>query len=303
MFKNSIKILMSRFQLVWAIIIYYAVVTVILGSLGIYVLQPTIEAIKDSDIYADLIGLFDSIFSGEQTLQGFSGGLMEIYDNVKANVFTRMSVIQSTTAFLFVIAVFARIAYGVIELPTVVMLDGHLSSKASYSFAGKIILHGWRSALQQLIKMLFSLPCDIFIIASVWGLSFLFGVPAVRYFVPFLMILALLLLIPLRLQLFSCWTPGVVADSKKLFAGFFSGVRIAFARGRMRVYSLYFAMVLLIFAIVVFFGIFTLGAGLVVIVPLSILLLNIANTVVYYSYNGKRYYVDQETIITTPIVE
>ena len=55
----------------------------------------------------------------------------------------------------------------------------------------------------------------------------------------------------------------------------------------------------IIIALNIFVGLFTLGAGLLISIPVSMLFVSILNMTLYYGKNGKRYYVDG-TVITPP---
>jgi hypothetical protein len=305
LFKNSLKILMSKFPKVWSILLYYIIASAIIGALSVTVLIPLINSFREAGLGAQLIELFDKMFAGTLGgIQGFFSGLADIFNIFSANVLNSAAVWGSLWIFVFVIVVVARFAFGLIEYPITVIIDGHMSSKVSYSVTGKFLLHSGRSSLFQLSKMLFSIPADLVIWGGLYGISFLFGVDGVRFFTPLIMIAWFLFAVPLKMQLFSCWAPGLVSDKKKMFPAFFSGLKIAFGKGRgMKIYSAYFATVFLTFTLALFFGIFTLGVGLLILAPAAVLFANVLNTVIYYSYNGKRYYADAETVITTPKVE
>jgi len=303
MFKNAVKILLSRFHQVWSLLLYYIVAVTVVSALGVTVLMPAITRLLESSIPAETVALFDSLLNGG-SIQEFVKGLSALTSHIAGDLLTQPSVFGSLWIFVLVIIIVGRFIFGMVEYPTAVAIDGHMSENASYSFTGKFLLHSGRSSVYQLAKMLFSIPTDAVILFGLYGLSFLWFVAPLKFFTPLIMVAFFLFVMPLRYQLFSCWAPALISGQKKLFPAFASGAKIAFGKGLgLKIYSCYFVGVFLASALAVFLGVFTLGAGLFIFIPVSVLFFNILNNVVYYSYSGKRYYVDAETIINTPVIE
>jgi len=302
MLKNTFKILASRFHQVWGLLMYYIIALAVISGLSVVVLIPVFNAFGDADIPGQFLNLFNRLFLLEfATLQDFLNEFVIITESISGILFLPSNITGYIIMFFVLIVVVARFAFGLAQYPTVVLIDAHMSSNASYNFSGKYILNIGRSSVYQLGKMLFSILADAIIIGGLYGLSWLFYVPNLRIFTPAIMIVFFMFTVPLKMQLFACWAPAIIAGRKKLFQALSAGAKITFGKGRgLKIYTCYFFSVFLFTALTVFLGVFTLGAGLLILAPVCVLFSNVLGTVIYYSGHGKRYYADSETVITSP---
>ena len=64
-----------------------------------------------------------------------------------------------------------------------------------------------------------------------------------------------------------------------------------------RIYGTMVLYLLTVIAVNIFFGLFTLGVGLFVTIPLTFYFMTVLNSTLYYQNNNLRYYIDKNTII------
>jgi hypothetical protein len=171
-----------------------------------------------------------------------------------------------------------------------------MSSAAKLGFTSRFIRRFGAGALYQLNKLALSLPVDIAIFAVLYAVSLLTGVPVLVVFVPFLMMLAFILLFTLRIALLGGWAPALLEYQKRVSVSF--GLALKAAKGKFGynyvVYLLYF-IAAMVFN--VFFGLFTLLVGLILTVPLTLFFLKVLNCAVFRQNAGLRYYVDKDVVV------
>ncbi|HEY8390417.1 MAG TPA: hypothetical protein VIL26_05650 [Clostridia bacterium] len=303
-FKHSFKILVAKFSLVWNILFYYAMATIIIASIGAAVLIPLIETFKSMGLAQDFSGILISLFQNE-SLQIVSEKFMKLYFRIINEFLVIPKVGWSLRIFLLgIIGVLARLLYGFCEMAVLSVLEGHMSANAKYSFAGAYLSNLGKSIKYQFFKMLFTLPYDIILILVLYAMTFLFKITAIRLFLPLLIMIVLILLVAFRLTSLSLWGASIAVDKKGVFKGFGYNLKQVFKKKNFfQIYSAFVVVVVLAIAVNVFVTFFTLGAGLLLTVPLTILWLNCLNMTSYYIATGRRYYIDSDTIYTSPTVK
>ncbi|HEY8419273.1 MAG TPA: hypothetical protein VIL03_02450 [Clostridia bacterium] len=301
-FKNAFKILVTKFSLTWHVLIYYLFITIIIASIGAAVLIPFFETYKAMGLGQEfnkiIITLFQSNSFEEVSVQ-FKGLYIRIIDEFLA--VPRVG--WSLRIFLLgIIGVLARLLYGFCELSIVSVLEGHMSANAQYSFSGAYLSNLGKSIKFQFFKMLFTLPYDIFIVFSLYLMTYLFKVPGLALFAPVLIMGVLILLVAFRLTAMSHWGASIIVDNNGVFKGLVQGLKLVFKRKNfLSILSSFIVLVIIAIALNIFITFFTLGAGLFLTVPLTILWCNCINMTSYYMATGKRFYVDSDTIYTSPV--
>ena len=179
-FKHSFKILIARFSLVWNILMYYLIITIIISSLGAAVLIPIIETFKEMGLAQDFNAIIVSLFQNESP-QALSTKFMDLYFRIINEFLVIPKVGWSLRIFLLgIIGILARLLYGFGEMATLSVLEGHMSANARYSFGGAYLSNLWKSIKYQTSKMLFTLPYDLFIVFVLYLMTFLFKIAAFR---------------------------------------------------------------------------------------------------------------------------
>lgn len=297
-FKNALKLLVSKFGLVWMLLLYITVFAVLLVSLSLPFALPLINLLKSSGIIERVNILFNSIVNG-QPIDVWFDHIYEIMLSFKELLATNGFAAFNTAMLLFLIlGVCYRFFLGLYEIPLTCVLEGVMSSGARMGFMSCFIASLGKSCKYNLVKMLYTLVFDILIFAAIFQLFELFGIAVIRMFAPFIIMLVFILLSAVRYTLISMWAPSIVVGKEKIFSGFaFSAKRSFKFLGS--VFSTFFLTWTLIITFNIVFGLFTFGAGLIATIPISMLFIAIVNMTIYYGKNNRRYYVDS-TVITPP---
>lgn len=302
-FKNSFKILVAKFSLVWNILVYYVISAIIIASIGAAVLIPFFETFKEMELSQDFNKIIVSLLQN-RSLEEVSVQFMDVYTRIMDEFLTIPQVGWSLRIFLLgIIGVLARLILGFCELSILSVLEGHMSANAKYSFTGAYLSNLGKSIKYQFSKMLFTLPYDIFTVFVLYLMTYLFKVPGLALFLPVLIMGVFIILVSFRLTVMSHWGASIIVDNNGIFKGLAQGLRLVFNKKNfLSIFSSFLVMVILAVALNVFVTFFTLSAGLFLTIPLTILWCNCINMTSYYMSTGKRYYVDSDTIYTSPIV-
>lgn len=289
-FRNAIKLLISKFGLVWVLLLYIVMVGVVVFGLSI----TFILSVRNDFIAAGIGNMVTQLFSLFINGAAFSEiGLQfsNIIEAVKTLFLSSPQTIINTTLIAVIVILVFRFIFGWYELPLICVIESNMSSGARISFTGCMIGNLGKSVKFVLVKMIFTVLYDALIFFIVYQLLGLFKISVMIMFAPFIIMLFILTTTAFRYSLISMWAPRVGVEKGKIFASFGYSVKMCF-KNFGSVYSSFLVLWTLLIAFNFIVGLFTFGAGLLLSIPISLLLLNNMNMTIYYGKNGKRYYVD-----------
>lgn len=299
MFRNSMKLLFANFSTVWKTMIYYILVTGLLVGL-VYPVWGMLGDAFNAD--GAVTALFDNIMSINIASNLFTA-LSDLYVglnllfNALLNLFTTnvgLAIYISFLAFYLI-----SFLYGLADLPMQETLFGYMSNLTKYGYAHSFVRKIGKSALLQLFRCLIMLPFSafiVFLVMKILSLSTIGG--AIIYIIPFLLIFTICVYFAFKRTLFSGWIPAIVVYDCNIFVGLKRGFKAVFRRF-WKVLSNALVIMLIIFAINYIFGV----PAIFIVAPISILILNIFEMVMFYGSQGMRYYVDLDTIVTPKKLE
>lgn len=289
-FKNAFKLLLSKFRYVWTILAYLAVMFIVLLSLGLTFLLPVIRALTAAGV-GDMLNAALVTFLNGGTILGLFTAFGEVLVTVK-NVFaTDAKTFVNSMLFVVLVATVAyRFLMGLYELPLVSVIQGFMSDNARYSYMTKYVALFGTSVKFSLVKMLVMTAYDsLMYIVTFYITRFCSTISLIL--APTALTFSLLIFLSFRYALISAWSPAVVVEGKKIFPALWISIKHAF-RHMGSLFSLFFIVWLIAFALNVFVGIFTFGVGLLVSAPVTMFFINLVNMTFYYGRAGKSYYVD-----------
>lgn len=289
-FKNAFKLLLSKFRYVWTILAYLAVMFIVLLSLGLTFLLPVIRALTAAGV-GDMLNAALVTFLNGGTILGLFTAFGEVLVTVK-NVFaTDAKTFVNSMLFVVLVATVAyRFLMGLYELPLVSVIQGFMSDNARYSYMTKYVALFGTSVKFSLVKMLVMTAYDsLMYVVTFYITRFCSAISLIL--APTALTFSLLIFLSFRYALISAWSPAVVVEGKKIFPALWISIKHAF-RHMGSLFSLFFIVWLIAFALNVFVGIFTFGVGLLVSAPVTMFFINLVNMTFYYGRAGKSYYVD-----------
>lgn len=289
-FKNAFKLLLSKFRYVWTILAYLAVMFIVLLSLGLTFLLPVIRALTAAGV-GDMLNAALVTFLNGGTILGLFTAFGEVLVTVK-NVFaTDAKTFVNSMLFVVLVATVAyRFLMGLYELPLVSVIQGFMSDNAKYSYMTKYVALFGTSVKFSLVKMLVMTVYDsLMYVVTFYITRFCSAISLIL--APTALTFSLLIFLSFRYALISAWSPAVVVEGKKIFPALWISIKHAF-RHMGSLFSLFFIVWLIAFALNVFVGIFTFGVGLLVSAPVTMFFISLVNMTFYYGRAGKSYYVD-----------
>lgn len=292
-FKNAFKNLIAHFGVVWAVLLYITAVGAVLIGLSMPFLLPVFDALDGAGVFTGIADSFSTLL-GDGGWNGFWQGMYGVYSAI-THVFDSNSRVVSLTVWFIVVILMVsfRFFFGLYEVPLATVLDGRMSCNAHYGLGGKFFSTLTVSVRYSLAKMPIMVAFDALTVGAVYGLGKWLGM---GFILPFAAMTVIVLLRSFRSGLLACWAPAV-ADGCGVLRGFARSAEIFFKRFG-SIYSTFLVTWMLIVAISLFLGIFTLGVGLLIAVPFSMSCFGYLGITEYYNKTGKRYYIDG--VVFTP---
>lgn len=303
LYKNAFKLVMSNTKLVWKVLLFLLINSiVIIGLLYVFSL-PIIEVLSDHNWFGELQSIYYS-FLNNMSIADFvnqiSGAIKDFVDIIVANSDTLLVNIIFFIFTLFFVNTFLNGFYGLVIAN---IMYNYMSNKIKYGFMASFIETFYKNIKYNLLNIVTKLPIDIAIYAIVIMAFELFSLGgAYAFFAPFIIVLAFIVLRALKLTYFTSWAPAIIIFDKTIAKDIDKGLLVT-RRKLKRVFSESLYVILTVFALNVFVGFATFGVGLIITIPFSIVLVSCFNMVVFYSSYGMRYYVDETNVIVPKKLE
>lgn len=298
-YKNSIKIVFSNFNIVWKSMVYFLQFFVVIAGLLYLAINPIFSLLEKSGFVANFLDVYSG-FLKSLNLSEFLISLKDLGEQL-VNIFTAnmSSIWLNFTCIALILGFLLVVGTNLVVYPMSYSLNYYMGSINNYGFFSSFSDTFGKSLKFTLIKYFVSLPIDFINIVILYFTLKLFnsGVWIISFLAPFITILILVLLLALKCSLFACWIPTMVTMNYNVWKSLGVGIKTSF-RYFWKVYGTAVGMVLTIIALNVFLGIFTLGVGFLVSIPISFLLVSAFGMVVTFEGVGNRYYVDVYNVVT-----
>jgi hypothetical protein len=155
-----------------------------------------------------------------------------------------------------------------------------------------------KAAKFHLAHLLLTLPFDI--IAAIVVLTVMyFALPMFGLATMFFVILSVVILVALRMTLFSMWLPEYICQKSGVWKALRTSVYLSFGKF-FKLFSGYLIVVLFMLAANIFLIVYTFGVGVIILLPLSNMLLMCYYFVGYYRQERKSFYVSYDTVVEPP---
>lgn len=298
-YKNSIKIALSNFNIVWKSMLYFLLVTLGLGAALYLTIMPVYNLLRSSGFTMEVVDVYTK-FLTSLNLTNLLLSIKELGIELVAILTANISSIWfSFVLVALIFGFFTAILHNLSILPMCNSLNYYMGSINSYGFFSSFQDTFGKSLKITLIQYLVSLPVDI-LIGAIFIFSFrLFNASwwVISFLAPFLIMLILILLLSLKCSLFICWIPTMVTMNYSVWRSLGLSLKTSFKHyGRTLAISVGFVLTLI--PLNLFLGLFTFGVGLLVSIPTSFLLYSAFGMVTTFEGLGMRYYVDVYNVVT-----
>ncbi len=297
-YKNAIKILFSNFSLVWKMMLYFLFVFAVSCGLMFLLVNPILNTIENAGFYEGFVDLYSDFISNLdlpkffQDLSLYIDNLFEfIVDNMSSLWFWFLGI--AFVAF-FLVSFFLSLA-NMAVCNSLHLYIGSMNKQGFFTSFGECF---GKSLKFHLVKFLFVLPFNIFygwlflLILKLFGISWYLNLLAI-----FVIVVGFVLLFAFKTMIFSVWCPTYVVLNYGIFKALRTSIKTVFKRFA-RFFGAAVGIVLTIFVLNVFLGLFTFIVGFIVSIPISFMLYNVYGMVSIYEGQGMRYYVDVYNVIS-----
>lgn len=296
--KHTAGIFISKFGLVYKIIVYFLIVVLLVGAITFAVAHPAIQKLVekagDTSFVMHAKNGFAKLLRGNDAFLDEFRLANDSFGEIAATVKTAKGEWTALTVTFFV--AFAVVTYllALSALPFSDILRNFMSSKSEFGFMSNLVANAGRAALYALLYTLFVFTSQV-AICILTVLVFLELIPKLGVLSFSVCYLILTLLSALKSTIFAGWLPATVTENVGVFKGFGVGLR-AIGKRFMRSFWTFVFLSWLLTALISAFGVLTFGVGLIIAIPSAFILHRIVELVLYFDACGYRYYIDAQTV-------
>lgn len=303
--KHSANLLLSKFSLVYKLMLYCAIVVAIFTGIGIGVIvpltRPLVNGIVGTGFFEHLSETVSLFFQGDVNYSTALQNLNNDITAIGAVIQNNYAALTGSIILIVVFFVLAGMFIGLADIPTVDILNNFMTSKSRYGFSSNFIDNIKLSVKYNLVKVLVTLVFDVGILAlAVYLTTLIFSVNSL--FALFLFVFMAVGISAVRQSFTSLWLPAIVADNGKIFASLKYSI-VTTTKRFAKFFGTYFIVYLIIASIGILFTLSTFGVGFVFMVPGSMLFTRCLEMVFYYTLNGKSFYTSVDKIVKPDVVE
>ena len=296
--KNTNSIFFSKFSLVFRIILFMLILTIITSVLAFSIVAPISKDLR-KDITKVGIGYKVVNYVGSSlTGEGYAEARADLLDAIRQidDVMGNWSgeVIGSIVVLIFIMLIFA-ILYFMAYYTIADILHHFMSSNSKYGFAANYIAN-MKTSFQ------FSLLYTLYVIAM-YVIGFAFAILMGLLIGKIHAILGLFIMFALAIATLACrralvafWMPAMVSKGLSVTDAFAKNIESL--KGKFwRFFCEYYVLYTLAIAAFIVFSIVTFGVAVLIVYSAAWLYMQIKDMVEYYHLNGMKYYVDEQKVI------
>jgi len=297
LYKNSIKLLFSNFNIVWKIMLYFFSIFVLMAFLVYLLINPVIRIIDNAGFFGQIVDLYKTFLSTLNLTDAFAN-LSVIVENIFEFILSNISKVWFYFLGIAVIIFFVKtILFNLSNWASCVSLNFYMGSMTKQGFFASLSDNFGRNLKVQLLYYVVTLPINILYVTILIASLQLFRISwIVSVITIFALVVGFVLLMAFKSCLFSAWIPTIIVTNYGVFKSLKFGVRFVFKHFG-RVFSNAIGIVITIAILNIVFGLFTFMVGLLISIPISYLLNNAFGMVVVYEGQGMKYYVDIYNVI------
>lgn len=295
MFKNSCKLLCANFGEVWKLLVYHILSLAFgVGLLAVF--------------YKDYFNFAEIVYSKANMQMVWDTGTM--YGSTFANALTIVanfiiyffeamfaSSIGKGIYFLIVVVILLPLLMNIGKVVTCELMYGYMSACQKQSFTGTFLKTLKTSLAYSSVKVFYALPFNFLILSAMWGLTRINN-NVFDYFMPFVFVIISALLMAFKELLNAGWAPAKVVYNHNVVSSYTIGMRAVFRKGE-RVFSTALIIYLLVIVLSMVLGLY----AIIIILPIVSPFIHIFEMVAFFSNQGMRFYVDNETILSPKRLE
>jgi len=297
LYKNSLKILFSNFNIIWKSVLYFLITALISMVLLYLCVNPVYKLLLNNGVVDEAINIY-SDFMASLNFSEMCKSISELVETFFEIILTNISKIWINFTGVALITLFLSVFLNNLTIMAFCnSLHYYMGSMNKLGFYSSFFDVLKKNLKVQITYFIISLPIKIInflIIMMIFRLvtiSWFWSIVGV-----FILVLSWVILLAFKFTLFSGWVPTMVIMNYGVFKSLKVSVKNAF-RQFPRIFGNAIGVVLTLLCVYML-GIFTFFVGLIVIIPASYLFYSSFGMVSTYESQGMRYYVDIYNVIT-----
>lgn len=295
MFKNSCRLLCANFAEVWKLLVYH---------------------ILSFAICVGLLAVFYKNYFDYSALASEKAGLNEVwetgtlYGGTLANALTVIANymvyflqfmfkgnVGIAIYFCLIIFILLPILLNMGKIVTCELMYGYMSACQKQSFTGTYLKTLKSSLAYASVKALYALPFNFIIMLAMWGITRVNN-NVFDHLLPFIFVIIAAVLMAIK-ELFNAgWAPAKVVYDHNILSSYTIGMRAVLRRGA-RVFSSAIIVYLLSVVLSMVLGLY----AIIILLPIVPAFMHILEMVCFFSSQGMRFYVDNDTILSPKRLE
>ena len=293
--KNALLICGRNFVLIWKQMVYTLILVALVGLCLWGTLTPIFDMLSSAGWFEELLSYLELVYKEPANVAaGFEGIMTKLWVLFVNNAPVLWG---NYIVSILLIALVPSFALSLSYYTAGDLVNAKLCSSVNYGWIHRFLSSLKSSVPFALINTLIKIP---FMALGV-GALMLYGALANTFlkatlFLP-LLIIVLLAIFSLKFTLSMWFLPDYLTNGKGLFKSLKNNFKLVgrhFSRLALGAFLLY----LVEFASIMLLTVFTLGAGLILIIP-ALPVVNVAYSLIsYYQENSMRYYIDANTIVS-----
>jgi len=294
--KNAFKILLANVSTLYKIVLYRFVCTALFAIIAYFAVLSELEPLFQAAETTALREAFSEIIKGFISGSGINTGALEpAFDAFKLMLARSRDSLMSVGLETLLLAVLLRFFYSYGDYAFLVMTDGFMSSMSKPPFMTAYFSEIGKAALYALVATIITVITDFLIIYASVSIA-VYTLSAISVFAIILAASFLVFCFSIRYTLLCGFLPNYRNGGISVFAALKKGLPCR--KNFTALLGGYAFLLVLFFYLNASIGLFTLYIGLIVSLPLTSLYFIAVSLVDYYIINGKRYYVDYNTVVS-----
>lgn len=299
-FKHTFNVFVDNFSVTYKQLLYRLVVTVIAGVILSFGLSPFIRTLipELNRLFENVRDFIFSLLNGNlESMAGFREEIVRTYHGLLHLFSEKTTQVVLSCLLLLLVYIVANWFYALGNYATASVINDKMSLRANAPFLITLIKNLKSACIYSAIYVPLSIVYDLIIGAGMFFLIFyLFNSFLPLFICIFLFVLIMVIAIAVKMTFTSDFLPVLIRGKAKYGAA----LKYTFSRknkSTFGVLSNFLVFGLIIIGMNVAALICTLGAGLLITVPASYLILISFEFVNYYDREGIKYFIDKNTII------
>jgi len=283
----------ANFGLVYKNLLYKTIIAVIFGTVLVITLKLRFRPLLNSfkPVITELQHFFEMPEYNKEALLPLEEAFKKFWTYISASYGSMIG----TAAIIETIFIFYNLFSGISDCTLTILANDYMSSLSHMNFLTTMVSHLKKIMKYQLFTAIFNIVTDLVIFffayllfSAVSHIMFLLAV--------FMTALFILSTVALKFTFMSQAMSNALISDKKFKKSIIFGLKPN-KKYFGRMFSSYFVALLIYFYFFVTSLIFTLGTGLVILVPFSSLVFVCLRLIDYYIINCKKYFINYDTII------